>query len=218
MQRSNGAAALAALAVLSAACGYDITTRSTASRGTVATYVAPGTPFAGHASYAIVTRLGVVADDPTVKADVDSPALLAHVSALLQSRGFTQVAQIDPAAPGGPPSADLVVNLTALQATTGSGAYWTSSAGYTTPAAWGFPGAAPSYPWSWTPVPARAGSLLVEIHDLKNATPDRSPVLWAAVGYELTDNAIYDTATAMAAVDQAFEQSPEVQAGAGGTP
>lgn len=206
---SRRVARLAALALLASSCGYDILTRDIATSGTVATYRAPGAAFGSYASFAIVDRLGLVTDATQAPPYVTAQALVAHIRASLEARGFVWVAYVDPTSPpASPVAADLSVNLTALETAQSEPAFWVTYPGYWQPAAFGLPSDAWSYPWAWVPIPPQTGTVLLEVADLRGATGGRVEVVWAALGYEVSVGQNYDTASVLAAVDQAFAQSP----------
>ena len=208
------AAPMVALALLAGSCGYDILTRNMVTSGTVATYQAPGAAFGTYGTFAIVDRLGLVTDATPAPPFVTATGLVAHVRSSLEGRGFRWVAYVDPTTPpGGPVAADLAVNLTALEATQSAPAFWLGYPGYWQPAAFGLPGDSWSYPWSWVPIPAKAGTVLIEISDLRGAAGGHVEVLWAALGYAVAPGQNYDTAGVLAAVDQAFAQSPYLTTG-----
>ncbi len=83
------------------------------------------------------------------------------------------------------------------------------------PATWGVADATWSYPWSWVPLRVEAGTLLVELADLRSSpTPGTLAVVWTFQAHEVKDaGGSYDTAAAAAAIDQAFAQSPYLAAG-----
>jgi hypothetical protein len=212
-------APLAALAVLSGGCGYDILTQGATAGGAVATYHAPGVSFRSYSTFAIVDKVGLVTDSPSGPTYLSAPGLLAQITSDLQARGFQKVADIDPAnPPTTPPAADLSINVTALAATRETSAFWVGYGGYWEPAAWGYPSDVWHYPWTWVPLASRTGTLLVEMGDLRNASNGQIDVVWAALGYAVsTDGQIYDTTLVYRAVDQAFAQSPYLY-GAGAAP
>jgi len=212
-------APLAALAALSFGCGYDILTQGGTAGGAVATYNAPGVSFRSYTTFAIVDKVGLVTDSSSGPTFVSAPGLLGHITSSLQARGFQKAADIDPTTPPAtPPAADLSINVTALEATKETPAYWVGYGGYWEPAAWGYPSDAWSYPWTWVPLAYKAGTLLVEMGDLRNASNGQIDVVWAALGYAVSaDGQIYDTPLVHQAVDQAFAQSPYLH-GAGAAP
>lgn len=213
----NRVAPLAALALLAGSCGYDILTRDMVTSGTVATYHAPGAAFGSYATFAMVDRLGLVTDASPAPPSLAAPALLARIRANLEARGYLWAASVDPTnPPAAPVAADLAVNVTALEATQTAPAFWVGYPGYWQPAAFGLPGDSWSYPWSWVPIPAKAGTVLVELSDLRGAAGGRVEVVWAALGYAVAAGQNYDSTSALDAVDQAFAQSTYLAAG--GTP
>ena len=215
MRRSSRyrVAPLAAL-VLLGSCGYDILTRDMATSGTVATYRAPGVSFGSYATFAIVDRLGIATDTAPAPPSVTAPALLAHVRAKLEERGFTWVASVDPTSPPpAPVAADLAVNLTALETGQTTSAFWLVYPGYWQPAVFGRAGDSWAYPWSWVPIPTHAGTVLVELADLRGAAGGQVEVVWTALGYAVAAGQNYDSASALGAVDQAFAQSPYLTTG-----
>ena len=212
--------AVAGSLLVAAACGYDITTAETQASGAVATHHAPGLAFATGTTFAIVSALGVVTDDPASAGTAAAPGLVSAVASDLEARGFAKAADVDPGAPPAVPvAADLVVNLTALEAAQGTGAYWEASAGHFAPAVFGFPDAAWAYGWpAWAPLPAMPGTVLVELGDLRPGVGDTLTVIWAAqlVDVKAEGSAGFDSAAALDALAQAFAQSPYLDAG--GTP
>src|SRR5512141_1436216 len=81
----------------------------------VATYRSPGAALGARRTFAIVTKVGVVSNDPSA-VPVASPSLLASVTSHLEARGFVRTAEVDPtAAPIVPVVADLAVSVTALE-------------------------------------------------------------------------------------------------------
>jgi hypothetical protein len=208
-------APLAAAALLAGSCGYDILTREMVTSGTVATYRAPGAQFGSYATFAIVDRLGIVTEATPPPPSVTAPALVAHVRAKLEERGFTWVSYVDPTTPpSAPVPADLAVNLTALETAQSAPAFWLGYPGYWQPAAFGRAGDSWAYPWSWVPIPARAGTVLVELADLRGAAGGQVEVVWAALGYAVSAGPdSYDSVSVLGAVDQAFAQSPYLTTG-----
>ncbi len=184
----------------------------------VATYRSPAVDLARR-TFAIVTEVGVVSDDPAA-VPVASPALLASVTSHLESRGFVKSADVDPAStPGVPIAADLAVNVTALESDRPDPASWLSSPGHAPPGAWGYPGYAWSYGWAWLPIATARGTVVVEIADLSGATAGGAsgstplPVGWAAVAYGASSvTTVYDGPLVLDAIDRAFSQSPELVA------
>lgn len=215
MRRStrDAVAPLAALALLGVACGYDITTRETVTSGTVATYQAPGASFGSYATFAIVNKVGIATDADPPPPYVTAPALLAHVRANLEARGFTWAADVDPTSPPGTPvAADLAVNVTALEVAPSEPAFWLSFPGTWQPAAFGLAGDSWVYPWSWVPLAAKTGTVLVELADLGRVSGGQVEVVWAALGYGVSAGVdAYDSTSVLGAVSQAFAQSPYLE-------
>jgi hypothetical protein len=202
---------IAALALLAQACGYDITTRESQSGVAVATYRSPGVGFASYRTFAIVSRVALVSDDPRAPA-VTATGVLERVTARLEASGFGKAGEIDPASPPStPPAADLAVNVTALDSTRTDPAFWLGNPGHPGPASWGHPGSGWSYPWSWVPISFQPGTLLIEVFDLKSApsSPGSIAALWASVAYGVSaGGGAYDTALVLDSIDRAFDQSP----------
>ncbi len=210
--------ALGAAALLAGSCGYDITTREMVTSGTVATYRAPGASFASYATFAMVSRVGLVTDASPAPAFATAPALLGRVASLLEARGYLRAADVDPTSPpAAPVAADLAVNVTALEAAQGAPAYWSGHPGHWQPEVFGRAGDTWVYPWSWVPIPPRTGTVLVELADLRAASGGEVEVVWAALGYGVSAGAdAYDSVSVLDAVDRAFAQSPYL--GTGGAP
>lgn len=204
-------AAVLACALAAAGCTTDIRGQP-GVEGAVATYRAPGFDFAGATTFARASRVGLVTSTAPGKVFADAPGLLAALDSHLAARGFVKVGEPDPASPPpAPPDADLSVNVTALDATGAEAAYWASYAGYSRPPDLGFPGYAWAYPWSWTPIAFLPGTLLVEIADIRGRTPDQLAVVWAVLAYGVAPGGDWDGAPVIAALDQAFVQSPYLQ-------
>ncbi|HEU4382188.1 MAG TPA: hypothetical protein VFR85_01695 [Anaeromyxobacteraceae bacterium] len=206
--RTGRAATVLASALLAAACTTDIAGQPGVA-GAVVTYRAPGVGFGGFATVARAGRVGLVTDADPGKVFANAPTLLAALDSHLAARGFVKVAEPDPASPPpAPPAADLVVNVTAL-AVAGAGAtYWNGFAGYSQPPNLGFAGYAWSYPWPWLSVTSLPGTLLVEISDARGASAGQMVVVWAALAYGVAPAGDWDGPPVLAALDQAFAQSP----------
>jgi len=205
--RRRGAAVLAG-ALVAAGCTTDIRGQPGVA-GAVVTYRAPGVGLAGFTTFARASRVGLVTDAETGKVFADAPDLLAALDSHLAARGFVKVAEPDPASPPpAPPDADLLVNITALATVGARAGYWADFGGYSQPADLGFPGYAWAYPWSWTHVTFLPGTLLVEIADIKGGMPGQMVVVWAALAYGVAPGGDWDGASAIAALDRAFTQSP----------
>jgi hypothetical protein len=207
--RATAAAALALLA----GCGYDITTQDLAQGGgAVTTYHAPDLSFAPGTTFAYLDGLGVVKDD-AVPATQASPQVVSTVVAALEARGFVSAGPVDPTSPpSAPVDADLVVNLTALEVTTGKGSFWTTAPGHLGPPAFGISGADWSYGWSWVAWPATPPTLAIEVGDLRAGTAGAVPVVWAATVLA-AGGAGYETAAMLDGIGQAFAQSPQLDTG-----
>jgi hypothetical protein len=199
--------------LLAGGCTTDIRGQP-AVAGAVVTYRAPGVAFAGFGTFALASRVGLVTDAQLGKFFADAPNLLAALEAHLAARGFQKVADLDPASPpAAPPDGDLAASVSAL-AFAGAGAeYWLGFDGYTRPADLGIPGYDWAYPWPWVPVTFQAGTLLVELSDLRGRSPGPGgapgeiQVVWAALAYGVAAGGDYDAAPVIAALDQAFAQS-----------
>ena len=210
--RSTGRrAAVLSGALLAAGCTTDIRGQP-GVEGAVATYRAPGVGFAGVTTFARASRVGLVTDAETGKVFADAPGLLAALDSHLAARGFVKVDEPDPASPPpAPPDANLSVNVTALATAGADAGYWASFGGYSQPADLGFPGYAWAYPWSWAPIAFLPGTLLVEIADVRGpiaGTPGQVVVLWTVLAYGVAPGSDWDGAPVIAALDQAFTQSP----------
>lgn len=211
------AVALAVAAAL-ASCLNDVSGHVPAGV-VVATYRSPGAALGARRTFAIVTKVGVVSNDPSA-VPVASPSLLASVTSHLESRGFVKAAEVDPTATSPVPvAADLAVNVTVLETDGTTPGYWLASSGHAPPSAWGYPGYGWAYGWEWLPIAAGRGTVLVEIADLSGATPGGAtgatplPVGWAAFAYRAASQAQgYDTPLVLDVVDRAFSQSPDLVA------
>lgn len=214
MKPSTRTLAVAA-AALAAACGSDIAEVSRLGGGTVVTYLAPGPPAPGRTTFSIVSAAGYVPADATSGATtVDVPAIVARVAADLAARGFVRNADTVPDSPPPSPPADLAVNVTVLEGSAAAPGAWTKAPGHLDPAAWGLAGAAWTYPWTWAPVSASGAALLVEIGDLGGASATEVRVVWAAyVPDPFPPGGPYGSLSTLAAIDQAFAQSPSVVPG-----
>ncbi len=213
-------AGLLAIASALSACANDVRSQEIPAGIVVATYRAPGVDLAARRTFAIVTKVGVVSDDGSVPSQVAAPALVSSVVSHLEARGFVKAAEIDPASPPPAPlSADLAVNLTALDSDRAGQEFWLASPAYSKPSAWGYPGYLWAYGWEWTPIAPPRGTVLVEIADLTAAVPGGDPgaspivVAWAAFSYAVSPGTTnYDTALVLESVGRAFSQSPYLQA------
>lgn len=208
--RGRGTAVLAG-ALVAAGCTTDIRGQP-GVEGAVATYRAPGVDLAGFTTFARASRVGLVTNAEVGKVFADAPGLLAALDAHLASRGFVKVAEPDPASPPpAPPDADLSVNVTALATAGADAGFWAGFGGYSQPADLGFPGFAWAYPWSWTPIGFLPGTLLVEMADLKGRAQGQVVMVWAALAYGTAPGGDWDGAPVIAALDQAFVQSPSLR-------
>ena len=208
--RGRGAALLAG-ALAAAACTTDIRGQPGVA-GAVVTYRAPGVDFAGFGTFALASRVGLVTDAQSGKVFADAPDFLAALEAHLAARGFLKVADLDPASPPpAPPVADLSVSVTALEVAGAAAGYWSDFAGYSQPPDLGFPGYAWAYPWSWLSVTFIPGTVLVEIADARDRGAGQMTVVWGALAYGVASDGNWNGAPAIAALDQAFAQSPYLQ-------
>jgi hypothetical protein len=208
----------AALLALAPGCVSDIDTFRAQPGGPVVTYRAPGVDFSPFRTFAIVGRLALVTGEGTAPGGfLDAPATLGALVSALESRGYQLVSTVDPGnPPTAPVAADLSVNASALEPTDAQAAdFWAASPEHLGPATWGVADATWSYPWSWVPLRVEAGTLLVEIADLRSSpTPGTLAVAWTFQAHGVKDaGGSYDTAAAAAAIDQAFAQSPYLAAG-----
>ncbi len=209
---------LTVLAFAAAGCANDISAQSAAAGRAIVTYRAPGASFEPGATFAIVTKVVLVSDAGTVRS-VDAPSLVALAASELEGRGFRKVAEVDPAGPvpAAPLAADLSVNVTALESSQTTPQFWVGSPAYLEPAAWGYSGYAWHAPWNEVAIPYTGGTLLVELGDLAHAGaagPSQVTLLWTAVCYGAsTESGQYDGSAALAAVSQAFAQSPYLRPG-----
>lgn len=223
MRRSRwGALApLMALALVAGGCASD--TGTVTPGPVVSTQYETGADFSAFKTFAIVDKVGLVTNDglPGIKW-VDAPALIAEVTNQLVARNFQRVAVIDPLAPPTTPvAAQLSVNISALETVQKVGGFWIGYGGYWDPSYWGHvhtPPATWQYPWTWLPITFTTGTVLIEIADLTHALPPegilptRFVVKWAATCLSVSTSLTgYDDPQVLAAVDQAFAQSPYVR-------
>jgi hypothetical protein len=196
---------LVALALAASGCGNEFPPTTLATDVAVLTYHAPGTDFAAYPTYAIVNKIAVV-DDTTgtpVYTFQSNPVVLGAVERNMNERGYVLVARIDPENPPQVPvDADLAMNVVVFIGTDYAYVpcdYWSW---------WGIPGYGCDLPWEW--VPYRVGTLLVEMGALLQPQPGPTiPRLWAGAGYSvLTPSNAQNLQIAVAAIDQAFYQSP----------
>jgi hypothetical protein len=207
-----------ALLALAPGCASDIDTARAQPGGLVVTYRAAGVDFSPFRTFAIVSKLAFVTGQGTAPGGfLDAPATLGALVSALESRGYQLVATVDPEnPPTASVAADLSVNASALEPSDPEPAdFWVGSPEHLGPATWGVADAAWSYPWSWVPLRVEAGTLLVEIADLRGSpTPGTLAVVWTFQAHGVKDaGGSYDTAAAAAAIDQAFAQSQDLAAG-----
>ena len=208
----------AALLALASGCVSDLDTFREQSGGPVVTYRAPGVDFSPFRTFAIVGKLAPVTGEGTAPGGfLAAPATLGALVQALESRGYQLVSTIDPGnPPTAPVTADLSVNASALEPTDAQAAdFWVGSPEHLGPSTWGIADTTWSYPWSWVPLRVEAGTLLVELADLRGGpAPGTMTVIWTFQAHAVKDSGgSYDTAAAAAAIDQAFAQSPYLAAG-----
>lgn len=198
---------LLALALLVGACGNEFPPPVLLNGVAVATYRSPATDFGAFSTYAIVSKVTYVNDTTGVPVYTYEPApeVLGAIERNMASRGYVLVARVDPENPPTvPPDADLAMNVSVFTGTDYALVpcdYW----GF-----WGYPGYGCDVRWQW--IPYRVGTLLMELGNLAGRDPGPPPVVprvWAGMGYSvLTPERATNVQTAIAAIDQAFLQSP----------
>jgi len=201
-------AGLVLLALATLGCATDTPSAAVTNGTGVVTYHDGAVSFGSFTTFAIVSQVVFVEGtrDAPVYTFEPAPEILGAIESNMADRGYLLVARIDPAHPPVvPPSADLAITVFVHRGTDYlfySCDYWPW---------WGLPPFACSQGWNW--IPFSTGTLLVDMSDLRDrpAAAGTGEILrvWAGAGYAvLTQSTASNTAIAVAAVNQAFTQSP----------
>ncbi len=133
--------------------------------------------------------------------------LLERISSNMVARGYTKVSHDQ--------QPDLGITVSAVKTTTTTvyypGWYW-DDPGYYNPYYWGYPGYGYYYPFYPTYISSySAGSLIIDLIDFKNPTPDNKyAVEWSVfIRALLTGN--HTDSQIQTAIDQAFTQTPAIK-------
>jgi len=168
----------------------------------------PGVNFGSYKTYYISDTIAAITADPndSLWTDNDAKQLVEAVKTNMNARGYTFVANSHP---------DLGLGLTVIKdlnvGVIYPGWWW----GYWGGCYWGYCGYPPYYPWygGGMVYTVPTGTLTLDMIDLKNASQsEKLSVPWGSVMSGGLGNTANDIQLGINAIDQAFIQSPYLQA------
>jgi hypothetical protein len=208
-----------ALSIALGACATQPDVSELVSIPVVATKFDPSIDFGSFETFAVNPTVSLVRDigdastSGTLSPDTAS-VIVDRVTANMTARGYRLVAVSE--------RPQLGMQLTVFQqlnvTTVASSGFWWSAPGYpSVPSFWGFPTSTYFSPWSYSSQAYKAGTLVIELVDLRDAgsnassdaSGERLEVAWSAYAHAVTTSLLSSqTEQALAAIDQAFLQSP----------
>jgi hypothetical protein len=214
------------LALLLGACATQPDVSELITQPVVATKYDPNIDFGTFETFAVNPTVPVVRDvgdggtistSGTLSSDT-AASIVDRVTAHMTMRGYRLVAVSERPQLGVQMTVFLQINV----ATVVSPGYWWGAPGYTSaPAYWGFPSSSYFAPWSYSSTAYRSGTLVIEVVDLRDAASiatihasasGRLEVVWAAYAHAVAPSLLTSlTPDALAAIDQAFLQSPYLE-------
>jgi hypothetical protein len=209
-----------ALALLLAACATQPDVTELVSTPVVATKFDPNIDFGTFDTFAINPTVSVVRDigdassSGTLSPD-NAAAVVDRVTANMTARGYRLVAVSEHPQLGMQLTVFLQLNVATVQ----SSGFWWGAPGFAgVPAYWGFPTSSYFAPGAYSTQAYKSGTLVIECVDLRdagsNGSSDASPgggleVAWSAFAHAVTTSLLSSQKDeALAAIDQAFLQSP----------
>jgi hypothetical protein len=221
---------LAPLLVMLGACATQPSVDELVSTPVIVTKFDTQVDFGTFDTFAVNPTVSLVRDvgDGGTLAPDKASALVDRITAQMSARGYRLVAVSDRPSLGLQATVNLQFNTATIE-TAGS---WWGAPGYAgVPSFWGFPSAGYFAPWSYSTVAYKAGTLVIEMVDLRDgvvsgaldasvvapAGIDASvsgglEVIWAAYAHGVTTTLLSSFGPeALSAVDQAFAQSPYLQ-------
>jgi Domain of unknown function (DUF4136) len=218
-KRGNWKTALVSL-FAAAGCATQPNVDDLISGPVVVTKFDPTVDFSTFDTFAVNPTVSLVRDDAdggVLRMDASS-AIVDRIIANVSGRGYRLVGASERPSLGFQATVYIQRNL----ATAAYAGYWWGLPGYAgAPAYWGYPGGAYYTPWTYVTQAYKSGTLIVECVNLRDAQSGspRLEVVWAAYAHAVTQKLLESLSEdALAAIDQAFLQSPYLQSGEPGSP
>jgi hypothetical protein len=167
---------------------------------------APGTDFSSYTTFSLADSVAVIDNNQLVervRTDYDA-ALIDAITAQMQSRGFTRVANR-----AGP---DLGISVSRIYNDfTGIidySMYWGGYGGYWDPYYWGYPGYNYFFPPAFGTYTVTEGGVAIDMFDLKNASStNQLRHVWSGL---IRGSGTFNTARAAGHAEALFKQSPYI--------
>jgi hypothetical protein len=198
--------------ILFAACKQEPPISNLSSNFVVLTNYDTSTNFANYKTFAIRDTIAVNDGNPrdSLWYGPAADSIIEEFAGHMRAAGYTQVW------PGQGVAPDLGIQLIGIRNTTvyiGPG-YWNSFPGFVGPDYWGYPGGWPYYYPYYYYYSVSTGSLTMQMADLKSATKTNAVnVVWSGNGFgQIGSDTAFVVSQCLRSVDQAFAQSPYLQA------